>query len=344
MASGSADFRVLCLTGAGRSGSTLFELLCSACLSDVVAVGELHQIWDRGLLKNEPCGCGEPFRDCAFWRAVGDRSFGGWQGVDAERLQHVKRSVERYRYLAYLERPAISKRYQTVLSEHLDAMERLLSGIAVASGCRTILDASKWPPHAAAMLGLADRGVDVELLQLVRHPRGFVHSKGTVKTRLSNDRGRAEVEMLRVGPASAALQWAAFNLYGAWLLRRDGGYRFSYEELSADPAECLQKVGRRSGLAVRAPLPLRRSAEPPHPWAFPRPLTHGISGNPMRRGLPEVEVVPDRTWSTGSSWRESLAVLPALPIWRRLRRDGFSRAGEGRTFGLRAGSARSSID
>jgi hypothetical protein len=68
----------------GRSGSTLLAVLLNS-LPGFVSLGELHQVWDyqrHDLL----CSCGERFRACEFWTAVGARAFGGWDEVDAKQM------------------------------------------------------------------------------------------------------------------------------------------------------------------------------------------------------------------------------------------------------------------
>ncbi len=37
-------------------------------------------MWQRGVVQDERCGCGESFSGCAFWRDVGAAAFGGWDG------------------------------------------------------------------------------------------------------------------------------------------------------------------------------------------------------------------------------------------------------------------------
>ena len=65
--------------GSARSGSTLLESLL-ARIPGFCSVGELVFIWERGLKRNDRCGCGARFHDCAFWAQVGEVGFGGWSG------------------------------------------------------------------------------------------------------------------------------------------------------------------------------------------------------------------------------------------------------------------------
>ncbi len=68
--------KVIAIAGWDRSGSTILaEVLGSA--DGVVSVGEVNNLWQRGILDNHLCGCGEPFAQCAMWSEVMRRAFPG---------------------------------------------------------------------------------------------------------------------------------------------------------------------------------------------------------------------------------------------------------------------------
>lgn len=62
--------RVLFIGGWGRSGSTLLERLVGS-MDGTVSVGEMRDVWRRGVMGNRVCGCGAPFLSCPFWEALG---------------------------------------------------------------------------------------------------------------------------------------------------------------------------------------------------------------------------------------------------------------------------------
>src|SRR5208283_1457698 len=70
--------RVVFIAGDGRSGGTLLGQILDG-LSDSVYIGELKNIWHESFEQNEPCGCGERFRHCEFWRAVVEKTFGSFE-------------------------------------------------------------------------------------------------------------------------------------------------------------------------------------------------------------------------------------------------------------------------
>ena len=62
--------RVLFLGGLGRSGTTLLERLLGQ-LPGVSPLGEVVHLWQRDLVDDERCGCGDRFSACGFWQKVG---------------------------------------------------------------------------------------------------------------------------------------------------------------------------------------------------------------------------------------------------------------------------------
>ena len=77
--------KVVYIAAHNRSGSTLLDRMLGQ-LDGYVSVGELRQIWVRGLAGNQACGCGLPFHECAFWVEVLRDAYGP---LDAAHIQHV---------------------------------------------------------------------------------------------------------------------------------------------------------------------------------------------------------------------------------------------------------------
>ena len=92
--------KVLYIMGAGRSGSTLLDMVLGSH-PDVRGAGELTNAARNGWLKNEDCSCGRPVNDCPFWTEVlqlwTHRGFG-----DLERYVSLQGIFERYRQLPRL--------------------------------------------------------------------------------------------------------------------------------------------------------------------------------------------------------------------------------------------------
>ena len=138
--------RVIFLGGLGRSGTTLLERLLGQ-LPEVAPLGEVVHLWERGVLADEPCGCGRPFTACPFWRDVGERAFGGWTSMLAERVLALRHRVDRTRRLARIAHED--------LPEYVRAYRRIYQAAAEAAQARTVVDSSK---HASLAYCLLEAG------------------------------------------------------------------------------------------------------------------------------------------------------------------------------------------
>ena len=60
---------VLFVAGFGRNGGTLLDRVLGS-VDGFCSLGEFRFVWQKGVVRNELCNCGVPFRDCPFWTAV----------------------------------------------------------------------------------------------------------------------------------------------------------------------------------------------------------------------------------------------------------------------------------
>jgi hypothetical protein len=273
---------VLMIAGAGRSGSTLLERIL-ATAPGVVAVGELTELWRRGLVEDERCGCGERFAACPFWTEVGRRAFGGWEHADPERMVALERRINPAGLpLAGL--PAIGRSRREALDEYGSALERIYSAVAEANGAKLIVDSSKWPRHLYVVRRLAVR---LRVVQLVRDPRGVVFSW----TRPEQRPHGGEARMHTYRPTASALRWVAFNLF-VDLSSALGTptERVAYERMIADPGSIADELLAPAGVE---PAP---SLQAPQADGIELELGHGIAGNPVRFERGRIALRPDRRW------------------------------------------------
>lgn len=297
-------YQVLMIAGAGRSGSTLLELMLDQ-LPGVVAVGELTDIWDAALSRNERCGCGAPFAECDFWVRVGEHAFGGWQHVDAERMLALHDSVARNRQLPRLLTAPMLPRFRAQFERYASAISRIYEGIAAVSGCRRIVDASKWPSHAMVLRQI--EALELSLAHLVRDPRAVASSWARELERPQAVGSRSEAEGIRMRqdqPTRSAAHWLALNL-GVELLAARGTPRhmLSYANLVDAPrptiASLLDGLGWRPGEGA-----LKFIADDSVRLA----PGHGIAGNPSRFVHGEVRLRRDVSWRAALPRRQRLAV------------------------------------
>lgn len=299
---------VLMIAGAGRSGSTLLERLLETS-PGAVAVGELAEIWQRGLIENERCGCGEPFRACPFWSRVGDRAFAGWANVDPQRMIHLERRG-RIGPLP-LDVLGMGRLRREERNEYGAAILRILVAVAEESGAATVIDSSKWPRHLAVLRRL---GLPLSVVHLIRDPRAVAHSWALATPKPHEPTPGEGMRTYR--PLGSAARWVLFNLLvDAAAAGGTPTLRLTYDELARRPAAAIDRVHSATGVRAQLALaPDRRTAKLPH--------GHGIAGNPMRFRAGEVTLSPDERWRTRMSGIDKAIVIALCgPLWRRYRRS-----------------------
>ncbi len=281
--------------GVGRSGSTVIELALGQ-LPQACPLGEVRHLWQRGVVENQRCGCGEPFAACPFWKAVGEQAFGGWSKVDLTEVQRLKSAVDRSRHV-----PRLLVSPGPATAAYTELYRRIYRAAGEVSGRSLVIDSSKHISFAVCLA--ADPEVDLRVLHVVRDPRGVAHSWSKQTLRPEVTTGKAYMPQYSAG--HAALQWDAHNAMYAVLGRRLGPAQrlLKYEDFAADP--------RRTLLSVAEFL----KADPPPEWRVhpeSRLITlgvqHTVAGNPMRFTQGPVEVRADQTWRTGLGRRARITV------------------------------------
>jgi hypothetical protein len=298
--------RVLFIGGMGRSGTTVIERLLNE-VTELVAVGESLNLWKRGVRDEERCGCGEPFRSCPYWTAVGRAAFGGWDEVDVHRMVDANVSVDRTRRVPELLLRRDVDRLDPDQRWYLDhAVRVLLAAGEVGGPSSVVVDSSKHLSSAA--LVTLDPRLDVRMLHVVRDPRGVANSRTRAKPRPE----AGNVAMSTRDPKVTAGRWLTDNV-GFEVLARRGvpTLRLRYEDVIADPRASLERVVRCCGIDVGPStfgfLTGRRAR-------FSTPM-HSAAGNPMRFDGDEVELREDTGWRTELSAGQRRAITAiTLPL------------------------------
>lgn len=63
-----ATYRVLCISGSGRTGSTLLSILLSQN-ADCFNLGQSRDLW-KAYRKNDQCSCEQTVKNCSVWKEV----------------------------------------------------------------------------------------------------------------------------------------------------------------------------------------------------------------------------------------------------------------------------------
>lgn len=274
--------RVLFLSGLGRSGTTILERVLGE-LPGVCSVGELVHLWQRGVLDDELCGCGEPFSRCPFWAEVGRRAFGGWDRALAERMLRLRLRVDRTRHVLLAALPAVRRRER---EEYVAVFARVYRAIVETSGCPVVIDSSKHPSMAYCLRTSSD--IDLRVLHVVRDSRGVAYS-WTKEVRRPEAGG--DDLMTQYSPSQSALLWTGHNV-ALSLLPLTGATRrlLRYEDFVADPAGTVASVAGFVGV---------RTDEGPaflHGSSVTLGRTHTVAGNPVRFRTGTMALRRDDDW------------------------------------------------
>ncbi|KGJ09522.1 sulfotransferase family protein [Paracoccus sphaerophysae] len=297
--------RIIYVTGYGRSGSTLLDMMLGAH-PQVFGAGEMSTICRHVWPNDEYCACHARVRACPLWSdAVTE-----WQasGIDLDRHAMLQRRIE----------PILSHaRRGAALRDYCDQTLALYRIVARRTGRPVLLDSSKSPGRA---LALARAGVDLRLIHLVRDPRAVAHSM-SVPMQVDTEAGVQKT--LPAHPvARTALRWSFVNAGAEAALRRIApahGLRLRYEDLVADPQGALARIGATVGLdldAVGAAIAAGGTIA----------AEHQVAGSRIRM-TGAMTLRPDMGWQRRMSPRAQ-AVVAGL-CGARMRRYGYAAGGTG---------------
>lgn len=259
-----AKSKIVFIAGCQRSGSTLLGDALGAT-PIFTHVGELHHVWHRGLLLNWLCGCGSPFRDCAFWGRV----MTPWAGEPLEQAEE----LERTRLRMVREMTSVKWCHEVCRDwpNYVDELRRLISQVYDASSAGVVIDSSK--SFRQACMLLATEAVDLDVVHLVRDPRSTVFSLVHRTKRHLDDPDRGS--MAALSPEAAIDLWLHSNTQAEQLATLPGVryMRLRYEDFVAAPSDTLTLIARFTGKSADD----QGSSE-----SLLIPPSHTISGNPGR--------------------------------------------------------------
>jgi len=301
--------KIIFIGGSGRSGTTLLDRLLGQ-VGRFYSLGEIHHIWERSFIENQLCGCGKPFKACEFWQAVVKEAFGGFEKIDAQHILNIQRSVARIRYTPLLIYPSFRpKRFQSLLEEYKQILERLYNAISKVSDSEVLIDSSKAPPHAFILSEISN--IDLSVIHLVRDSRAVVYSWQRKKKR--PEIYWKEEYMPRMGLVRASGEWMLSNWLVGLLKRRVSKYRIiTYEALASSPKSSIAKILEWIGIN-RTDLPFFVNEQ-----VVRLGVDHTVSGNPIRFKHGKLEVLQDIEWEHNMSLIQRFVIAAATyPLIKR---------------------------
>jgi hypothetical protein len=299
--------RVLFIGGYTRSGSTLLERVLGRA-DGYFASGEIRHLWREGLKENRLCGCGDPFRECKFWREVFRDAYGSMDALDADEVLQLQESVDRFWRIPQIRwRTLTSPHMRRNLNAYRFLLGRLYGSIGRVSGAQVIIDSTKDSSHGHMLSTMTS--VDLDVVHLVRDSRAVAYSWQRKKYNPGSGR-----EMDRYGLLRTALGWDATNSLVGWLRTHARTYtRIRYEDFVADPASATEEIyGAVGGFGDAPALDGGRVELTPD---------HTVAGNPIRFTQGAVEIRNDEEWRRAMSGGSR--ALVAAASWPVLKAYGF---------------------
>lgn len=296
---------VLFIGGYARSGSTIVDRAIGAG-PGCVSAGEIRFIWRRGFVEDQPCGCGEAFGACPFWRAVVEAAWGGTDRVDVHEILRLQDRVDRWWRIPQVGLGTMPGVRRELLA-YGDVLCSLYTAIRDVSGARVIVDSSKDASHGWVLRSLGG-SIDLSVLHLVRDSRAVAYS---LCERRKFDPASGTV-WERHGLARTITGWVATNaLVGALGRAPSMSYLWlGYEEFCADPDRALARVAALVG-------------EPPPSRLGPRGIDpgiqHQVAGNPVRFVRGPIAIHRDDAWRRSMSPASRRVVT--IATWPILRPD-----------------------
>jgi hypothetical protein len=268
----------------------------------------------NGVQANRLCGCGARFLDCPFWKAVGDRAFGGWESPDARELVALHPLVDRHRYLPFILLPFLSPRFAGRLHRYVGLLGRVYEAVQETGQAEVVVDSTKAPAYAFLLRRVP--GLELRIVHLVRDSRGTAFSAG--KRFAVKDSIDREVFKHRYPPAFITLRWVIYHLLFDFLQIVDGqqlGVR--YEDFVRAPRETLQRI-----LAYLGTSTDEDSLAFATPGTMRLDVHHTLAGSDMRLTHGWIEVREDDEWRRSLSRRSRRLVT--LLSWPLLKRWGYA--------------------
>lgn len=275
--------RIISIAGSDRSGSTLLDTILGT-VDGFFSAGELRYLWERGVLEQRKCGCGEPIPGCEVWGPV-------LAEMSAHRRDPDPRTIVkdlellRTRYAPLAMAPLARSRYLGHIQPIVDVYSRLLPVVRDVTGSRVMVDSSKRPLYTFMLAQVP--GVELTVVHVVRDPRAVAHSRNRYKRQLDTEEGRG---MTQTSPLRSALSWAMWNVGVSSLARRLPRYIVvRYEDLIADPEATIRRILGVAGVEDAATPFISGSTVTLQP-------NHTVSGNPSRFTTGDVELRLDAAW------------------------------------------------
>lgn len=294
--------------GWGRSGSTLLARMLAE-VPDFVAVGEVRDVFLRGIIENRVCGCGERFSGCDFWQAIGDDAYGGWDKLSVPHLKEMRSDTDKPWHVPALLKPGLREQTDRSVVDYGEILLPLYQSIRKISGARYIVDASKIASYGAILH--RTEGLSPRFVHLVRDPRGTLNS-WMKQVHMTDDLDRVRY-MPRYNTLSGIARYLGYNAEMHAVGNASSHLLMRYEDLVAQPELEIKNALKFIGITEDVDLS--------HFLVDDRVklgVNHTIAGNPMRHESGWIELRADNNWRSKMSLPKQLLIgTLAYPLLRK---------------------------
>lgn len=246
---------VIYISGYGRSGSTLLDVLLDA-QPDVLGLGEVTHLF-RFAAQDRACSCGEKYLACPVW------------GPTLRTVMHPSR-------LSLMAAETLTRAVETrrlvstrTVDRYEDLWGRLLRAAAAAAAATVVVDSSKSTRGTqlrATRLGRVG-GLSVRSVHLRRDPQGVLASARAARDRRAAKGVRGAMDGDTITSLRTLAGWVATDRAAAG----QADLTVQFEDLVAHPAS-----------AILSSLNLVTDVDGAVPTLVGGP-GHGVAGNRMRR-------------------------------------------------------------
>lgn len=259
----SSEPLILYIMGAGRSGTTILEVVLTGN-TGVAGVGEVTHLFKDGYINNDVCACGVRTSECTVWRRVRDRC--AWTDRDVVEIARLFRKMDWHSgfwsaWRGSQDAPAFL-RYEAV-------NRSLFSSVAEIHKPSVIVDSSKYGARALNLLRVF--GPRLRVLCITRSPEGLL----TSFRKSGSDHSDEQKPKSHV----ALIAYYFFVLISMRLVQRrlgSQGYAIRYEDMVSKPDDVL--IGIQNWLGVDLTESRNRIA-----GKLPFTGGHIVTGNRLRK-------------------------------------------------------------
>jgi len=295
---------ILYIGGAGRSGSTLLELIIGN-LPGYFSIGEVCRFFEYIVHGKMRCGCGERLNECKFWSKIVDRLES--KNIDIERMAHLNNQLMRTRNFPKLLLYGKTK-HPPEWYELIRGIEALYYLIATLSGGKIIVDSSKTPSQLICLKQIP--GLNIKVVQIIRDGRAVAYSWAKRKKSITTKSGK-KAYMPQRSYSSSMIRWAAENYWMGANCGDTPNTPIMYEKFVAHPYQELKQVIGDLDLDSKG-LEMLNANE------MNLSKTHSVGGNFIRFSTEKMEIRPDMEWKKNiSKWKSVYLGLLTLPLMKK---------------------------